>query len=329
MKTAAGRTGGHFAQINPDEKIGWRAFELFSTLNAPRLLDVKVAAISENKDDADPLFLNFADTIAHGQELCAVARIPGDEALPKSLVVTGLLNGKPFRQTVKVKKVAKDADYLPRSWSRLEIDRLVALGANEHKDTIISLSKAMYVMSPFTSLLVLENEEMYKKYKIDRGRKDHWALYGAPPQIKVVHEPLMGPRPNASPVELRRLLRLARAESDTAKANVDLARRDEREPRIIEDLFDQVELREAQVEVLSRQVKQFEKTEFDELARVAGTVVWRRAQPAGQQVVMRNYPGYRLGTNLEQNYTRIAGPIARQALQARQGQWNWNVPETS
>jgi len=48
----------------------------------------------------------------------------------------------------------------------------------------------MYVMSPFTSLLVLENEEMYAQYKIDRGRKDHWALYPCPAKIKVVHEPL-------------------------------------------------------------------------------------------------------------------------------------------
>jgi hypothetical protein len=42
MKTAAERTGGHFTQINPDEPIGWRAFELFATLNTPRLFDVEV-----------------------------------------------------------------------------------------------------------------------------------------------------------------------------------------------------------------------------------------------------------------------------------------------
>src|SRR5262249_47799904 len=52
----------------------------------------------------------------------------------------------------------------------------------------IALSKAMYVMTPFTSLLVLENEDMYKQYKVDRGRKDHWAIYPAPKKIKVVRE---------------------------------------------------------------------------------------------------------------------------------------------
>ena len=46
----------------------------------------------------------------------------------------------------------------------------------------------MYVMSPFTSLLVLEDEKMYEQFKVDRGRKDHWAMYPAPPQIPVVTE---------------------------------------------------------------------------------------------------------------------------------------------
>lgn len=285
MKSAAGRTGGHFDQINPDEKIGWRAFELFSTLNAPRLLDMQVVAVQENKNDIDPRFLNFADTIAHGQELCAVTRIPAGEELPKSLVVAGLLNGKEFRKTVKVKKVARNADYLPRSWSRLEIDRLVSLGANEHKNTIISLSKAMYVMSPFTSLLVLENEEMYKKYNIDRGRKDHWALYGAPPQIKVVHEPVMGPRPNDSPEKLRELLKLAQAERDVAKANVDLAKRDARAEKIITDLENQLQQRDAHVNSLASQLERHEAKEKDSLTKLAGTIVQKKPQVAGQQLI--------------------------------------------
>ena len=50
----------------------------------------------------------------------------------------------------------------------------------------------MYVMTPFTSLLVLENEDMYTQYKVDRGRKDHWAMYPCPEKIPVVYEPLDG-----------------------------------------------------------------------------------------------------------------------------------------
>ena len=47
MKAAADRTGGYFTQINPDEPIAWRAFDLPATLNTPRLLDVKVVDSAE------------------------------------------------------------------------------------------------------------------------------------------------------------------------------------------------------------------------------------------------------------------------------------------
>jgi hypothetical protein len=45
--------------------------------------------------------------------------------------------------------------------------------------------------------LVLENEEMYERFGVDRGRQDHWALYPAPKKIKVVYEPEEGPATRA------------------------------------------------------------------------------------------------------------------------------------
>src|SRR5207249_12268935 len=70
MKSAAERTGGHFTQINPDEPIAWRAFDLYSTLNTPRLHNVRV-------DGADFLVMN--QSISQGEEICAVARIASKE----------------------------------------------------------------------------------------------------------------------------------------------------------------------------------------------------------------------------------------------------------
>src|SRR5207248_2525588 len=81
--------------------------------------------------------------------------------------------------------------------TRLEIDRLFADDAVKHKTTIVDLSKAMYVMSPFTSLLVLENEAMYQQYKVERSRKDHWAIYECPEKIPVVQEAEAGFDPKA------------------------------------------------------------------------------------------------------------------------------------
>ena len=188
MKAAAERSGGYFTQINPDEVIAWRAFEVLSTLNTPRLLNVRVT---------DPgkrwTFLADVSALAQGEELYAVARSEDkDNRWPASVVVTGTLNGKPFRRELPLSRVATKADYLPRTWGRLEIDRLVAENPEQNRARIVTLSKALYVMSPFTSLLVLENEAMYQQFKVDRGRKDHWAPYPCPDKIPVVYEPQYG-----------------------------------------------------------------------------------------------------------------------------------------
>jgi len=185
MKNAAERTGGYFTQINPDEPVAWRGFELYATLNTPRLLDVNVVDTSEKA-----VFLNYTSSVAQGEELCAIARI--DAKIPKSVTITGTLDGQPFSREVTVENIAEHADYLPRTWAKLEIDRLLAENPDTNKNRIVELSKAMYVMTPFTSLLVLENEEMYKQFKVDRGRKDHWAMYDCPKKIEVVYDPLPG-----------------------------------------------------------------------------------------------------------------------------------------
>ena len=98
MQAAAARTGGYFTQINPDESVSWRSFELAAALNAPRLLNVQVAA-----DQAT--FLGDAPTVAQGEELFAVARLAADQALPESVRITGTQNGKPFERVLPVKDV--------------------------------------------------------------------------------------------------------------------------------------------------------------------------------------------------------------------------------
>ncbi len=195
MKQAAEKTGGLFTQINPDESVSWRASDLLATLNTPRLLDVRVQASPPRQGEAATLFLVDNPTISQGEELFAVTRVAkadpqpaGGTALPETVTVTGLLDGKPFRREVPVREVQGGADYLPRTWAKLEIDRLLPDAAHT-KPAIIELSKAMYVMTPFTSLLVLENEQMYKDFNVDRGRKDHWAMYPCPQKIPVVYEP--------------------------------------------------------------------------------------------------------------------------------------------
>jgi ferric-dicitrate binding protein FerR (iron transport regulator) len=208
MKEAAGRTGGFFCLINPDENIAWKAGELSSTLNAPRLMDIRVSSGTGLQPvpgtGSKPVppesleFLSFADSISEGEEICVVARYKMGDSPPAKVTINGSLNGQDWSREIDVGQSIPQADYLPRFWAKLEIDRLLAAGAQENHNKIVELSKAMYVMSPFTSLLVLENDAMYTQYNVDRGRKDHWAMYPAPAQIKVATELEPGRQVNAS-----------------------------------------------------------------------------------------------------------------------------------
>jgi tetratricopeptide (TPR) repeat protein len=196
MRLASERTDGYFTRINPDEPIAWRVFDMVATLNTPRLLNVRVV-----DPDKHAVFLPYANSVAQGEELCAATRLEKragglDPLVPKSLLIAGEIHGQKFRRTVAVKEIAPHADYLPRTWAKLEIHRLLTEDSPKNRDRIITLSKAMYVMTPYTSLLVLENEAMYKQFKVDRGRKDHWAMYPCPRKIPV-------PAKNDKPQELK------------------------------------------------------------------------------------------------------------------------------
>src|SRR5262249_47035671 len=136
----------------------------------------------------------------------------GRGSVPTAVIVRGTLNGQPFERELPVREVTLNATHLPRTWAKLEIERLLGEFSREPsasaKEKIVALSKSMYVMTPFTSLLVLENEEMYQQYKVDRGRKDHWAMYPCLEKIPVVAEdadgqpidPRKGARPTARQV---------------------------------------------------------------------------------------------------------------------------------
>lgn len=243
METAAQRTGGHTVQINPDEAVSWRAFDLLSTLNAPRLTEIALMSKSNGSKAGvnTPLFHLLTNNLAHGQELAGVARFAIDEPFPANIVLTGKVNGQPYTEEItpwpsfhpgqenrwqdflsaiqETQNGVTSAGHLPRTWARLEIDRLIGLGAEEHKAEITELSKRMYVMSPFTSLLVLETEAMYAQFNVDRGRKDHWAMYPAPAQIPIVAD--NGPA-NLSPLEAaKERLKLAEGRAKVAQSSYD------------------------------------------------------------------------------------------------------------
>ncbi|MBM4033878.1 MAG: hypothetical protein FJ291_19165 [Planctomycetes bacterium] len=212
LQAAGDQTGGLFTHINPDEDIDWRAFDLVASLNTPRLADVSVEFLDASGKPCDVAAYPSARALADGETLCVVGRTAG--ALPATMLLRGRLGGKPFERRYPLAGASSDGEFIPRLWAKRHIDELLK-GGEKHKPEIVALSKQYYVMTPYTSLIVLENDAMYSQYNVERGRKDHWALYPAPKTIPVVTEPLGGgerpalstaPPPDEKPSKLREIV---------------------------------------------------------------------------------------------------------------------------
>lgn len=170
--------------MNPDEDLNWRVFDLLAALNTPRLTDLRW----EFPGDAEEV-VSYSDrgTLAAGEALTIVAASTGE--LPAQVTIRGQLNGAPWEKVVALKPTRQDATFIPRFWAQRHVEELLKEGET-HREEVVRLSQKHYVATPFTSLIVLENDQMYKDYKVEKGRSDHWAAYPAPDKIPVVREPV-------------------------------------------------------------------------------------------------------------------------------------------
>lgn len=187
LQESADRTGGTFTTINPDEDIDWRVFDLLAALNTPRLTKINIMLQDAIGQPIKATAYPNSRSLAHGETLAVVARCESE--LPAKIVLSGQIGDKPYRSVADVSQAKPNAEYIARLWAKRHIDELLKsdMGRNEE---IVALSQRYYVVTPLTSLIVLEDDKMYEEYGVERGRVDHWALYPAPAKIDVVQEPV-------------------------------------------------------------------------------------------------------------------------------------------
>lgn len=106
-----------------------------------------------------------------GEERLVAARLKADAK--GDVVLTGSIAGRSYERRYSVdfapRAVAGNA-FLPRLWAERRIDDLQQRRGDEHRKTIVSLSKSHHVLSRHTSLLVLESPAMAKAFKVTDTR---------------------------------------------------------------------------------------------------------------------------------------------------------------
>ncbi len=223
LSALADATAGMALHVDLGDDLAWRALDLVAALYTPRVtgLVATLEAGGQVAEDEVSAYLRSAQ-VAAGEDIEVVVRAPARADL-KTLVLRGRVGDQPWTQRVDLTSAPRapgDAGYLPRLWAERRIDHLMTVGdralapctttpcASEHeravaayhtrKGEIVELGKAHFLLSPHTSLIVLENDAMYRQYGVEKGSGLTWAPYAAPATIPVatrVAAPVTDPRP--------------------------------------------------------------------------------------------------------------------------------------
>ncbi|HTM20071.1 MAG TPA: hypothetical protein VL172_06185, partial [Kofleriaceae bacterium] len=165
---AIARSGGGFhVPWVPGQTAAAAAAALLETTYGVSLRQAKIE-LPAGLSDVAPTVL---PTLRAGEEVLLAARFSGEVA--GDVVLTGSVGGRPFVNRYPIKLAASTAAgnaFVPREWAALTIGELELAGRGEDRARMVALSKAYGVLSRETSLLVLESEEMFRAFAVDRSQ---------------------------------------------------------------------------------------------------------------------------------------------------------------
>jgi hypothetical protein len=158
----AGRTGGRAIVVRRADDAARFALVASHAREIPRLVASRVVVGGDAQ-----VFPQQATALYQGDELVALIKTaPGQS--PASLTLTGTVHGKPVRQPIAL-PAAVDVPGVAQRFGAALIAQLEAGDAD--RETIVTASRDHGVLSKYTSLLVLENDEAYRKYNIERKQE--------------------------------------------------------------------------------------------------------------------------------------------------------------
>ncbi len=169
LKTIASLGGGSVRQISGERTPQKVAVELLAEMTQPVIRDLKVSFDGLRVARVYPEEL---PNLAAGTQQILLGRyLPEGKGQHGEVLVTGQHGEKPVRFSTKIS--LKDAEsgnsFIPRLWARMHLDVLLDQGASSViKDEIIALSEEYHIMTPYTSLLVLESDEDRERFKVKR-----------------------------------------------------------------------------------------------------------------------------------------------------------------
>lgn len=155
---------GHSLRVTPDQPVEAAREELSWLLASPLLTDLRVTALSGELRDLVPA---QEASLPWGAPLAIMGRL---DKGPARLLLEAQYQGQALRQELEIPDTASARDgLLPGFWARARIGDLQ--DQQTPREHVVALSKEFGVMSRYTSFLVLENEEAYQRFQVERRQE--------------------------------------------------------------------------------------------------------------------------------------------------------------
>ncbi|MGB7326571.1 MAG: VIT and VWA domain-containing protein [Rubripirellula sp.] len=171
LEQMATGAGGLAAFVSTEDSFGRQAKLMRQKLVRPAIENLSLSFDGGRITDVEP---TAAGDLFYGTPLRMYGRY-GDAA---SVTVTlrGQVQGAPWEQTVDMNLSADDNNAsgnseIERMWAQKRVARLMAaerIGGASMRDEIVRLCEGYSIVSPHASMLVLENDAEFKRWKIEQ-----------------------------------------------------------------------------------------------------------------------------------------------------------------
>ena len=145
------------------------ALELLNEIAQPGLRDLNVEFQGIQVAAVYPEEL---PNLAAGTQQILIGRyLPTGENQSGEIIVTGTRGGEKVRYSAKIPLMDAEQgnSFIPRLWARAHLDQLLQQGSSQFlQDEIIGLSEEFHIITPYTSLLVLETDEDRERFGVTR-----------------------------------------------------------------------------------------------------------------------------------------------------------------
>jgi Flp pilus assembly protein TadD len=169
LRAIAALGGGSFRQISGQQGPQAVALELLGEIARPTVRNLQVEFRGLRTARVYPEVL---PNLAAGTQQILLGRyLPEGQDQRGEVIVTGRQGDKPVRLSapVSLKDAEQGNSFIPRLWARMHLDRLLAQGPSTAiQDEVIGLSEEYHIITPYTSLLVLESDADRDRFKVKR-----------------------------------------------------------------------------------------------------------------------------------------------------------------